>query len=331
MATRPIEDDLARAAAAIAGAEAVALACHVVPDGDALGSMLALHHLCLANGKPSVASWPQPFVVAPHYRFLPGLDLASDPERFPAAPEVMVTFDCGSIDRLGELGDSARAAGELVVLDHHASNNRFGTINVVDPAAAATAVVVRRVADVLGWALNREAALCLYTGLVTDTGRFQYDNTTPAVFALAEELAGFDLPLASMTRQLFEEHRFTYLQLVGECLARAKLDTDARFVATWITLDDLARHGVEMDEAEGLIDLVRRASEADVACVAKETPEGIRVSLRSVTELDVGVIAGQFGGGGHAYAAGFTVTGPVEKVVDDVRDAVVRHRAARSA
>jgi len=312
--------------AAISGAASLALACHVVPDGDALGSMLALLHLARANGVRSVASWAEPFVVAPHYRFLPGLDLACKPEDFPTEPDVMVTFDCGSLARLGALADAGRAARELVVLDHHASNDRFGSINVVDPTAAATAVVVRRLAALLGWELNRDAALCLYTGLVTDTGRFQYSNTTPEVFALAEELSGFDLPLESITRQLFEEHRFAYLQLVAECLGRAQLDREARFVATWITEADLARFGVEMDEAEGMIDLVRRASEADVSCIAKETSGGIRVSLRSVTDIDIGALAQRFGGGGHRYAAGFTMAGPVEQVLEAVRAAVAELR-----
>src|SRR2546423_11618162 len=104
--------DLERAADVIRRAESVALACHVGPDGDALGSLLGLHHLCRAVGKPSIASFGEPFVVAPHYTFLPGLDLISKAVDFPSAPEVMVTFDCGSIDRLGQLAEPARQAGE---------------------------------------------------------------------------------------------------------------------------------------------------------------------------------------------------------------------------
>src|SRR5580765_6055277 len=191
--------DLDRAAGAIERASLVALACHVNPDGDALGSLMAMHHLCRANGKPSVASWSEPFIVAPHYTFLPGLDTTTKPADFPTAPEVMVTFDSGSMDRLGDLRPAAEAAGELIVLDHHASNGCYGSINVVDPDAAATAVVVRRLASALGWTLDRDVAICLYTGLVTDTGRFQYANTTADVFHMAEELASFDLPIAAMT------------------------------------------------------------------------------------------------------------------------------------
>jgi bifunctional oligoribonuclease and PAP phosphatase NrnA len=319
-----IDDDLDRAVKAIQDADVVALACHVAPDGDALGSLMAMHHLCRAAGKPSIATWPEPFVVAPHYTFLPGLELASKPLDFPAEPEVMVTFDCGSMGRLGGLQDPARRAGELVVVDHHASNDRYGTINVIDPDAAATAVLVRRLAARLGWELDRDSAMCLYTGLVTDTGRFQYSNTDTSVFELAAELAAFDLPIAEITRQLFEEHRFAYLQLVSHCLGRAQLDESLGFVAAWVTEDDLRRFDVSIEETEGLIDLVRRAAEAEVSCVLKESPEGIRVSLRSIREVDVSAIAQQFGGGGHRYASGFVAQGTVAEVLDAIRSQLPR-------
>ena len=314
--------DLEAAAAANDACASIALACHVAPDGDALGSMLALHHLCLAAGKRSVASWPEPFTVAPHYAYLPGLDLTTKPADFPAAPELMVTFDCGSLNRLGELAGPARAAGALVVVDHHFTNDRYGSINLVEPDAAASAVVVRRLARRLGWELNRDAAICIYTGLVTDTGRFQYSNTTPEVFELAAELSTFDLPIASMSRQLFELHRFAYLQLVAVALERAVLDRELRLVFTWVTQADLDRFGVELEETEGLIDLVRRTEEADVACVLKAMSDGTRVSLRSTTDIDVSAIAIAFGGGGHRAAAGFTSDRPVPELVADIKAAL---------
>ena len=146
MSTNP---DLARAAAAIRGAKSVALACHVNPDGDALGSMLGLHHVLRAAGMSSVASFSEPFGVAPHYRELPGLELIVPPAEFPKEPEVMVTFDSGAMHRLGDLEAAAKSASQLVVLDHHVSNERYGTINVIVPDAAATAVVVRWLVDEL--------------------------------------------------------------------------------------------------------------------------------------------------------------------------------------
>ncbi|SRR5581483_4008970 len=312
-------DALERAAAVIEGSPLVALACHVTPDGDALGSMLAMHLLCRSQGKESVASWPEPFVVAPHYTYLPGLDLVTKPADFPGAPPVMVTFDCGSLDRLNELAEPAREAGELIVVDHHATNESYGTINLLDADAAASAVMVYRLAKRLGWPFTRDVAICLYTGIVTDTGRFQYSNTSHEVLEMAAELSRFDLPIADMSRQLFEEHRFAYLQLVATVLQRAELDKARRFVATWITRDDLARFGVEMDEAEGMIDLVRRTREADVSCVLKESDDGTRVSLRSVTDFDVAAIAMNFGGGGHRAAAGFTDPRPISQVLADIK------------
>lgn len=317
-----VDRALDQAAELIASAETVALACHVAPDGDALGSMLALHHLARDAGVNSVASWPEPFVVAPHYQWLPGLGLATKPADFPADPDVMVTFDCGSLARLGELGavaEHCRRRGHLVVLDHHATNDLFGSVNAVDPSAAATAVVVRQLAERLGWALTREAAICLYTGLVTDTGRFQHSNTTPEVFGLAHELSLYDLPIGQMSRSLFEEHRFAYLKLVATCLERAELDADLGFVCTWVTEEDLRRYDVTIEETEGLIDLVRRAAEAEVSCVVKEAPEGVRVSLRAVSRVDVGAIATGFGGGGHRFAAGFTYAGSVVEVLAALR------------
>ncbi len=311
-----------RAIDAIRSAGSLALACHITPDGDALGSMLALHRLALAAGVPSVASWPEPFVAADHYSFIPGLDLATEPGLFPAAPEVMITFDCGSIGRLGELGESARAAQILIVVDHHVTNEGYGTIDLIDPEAAASVVIVRRMLDRLGWALDRDSAICLYTGLVCDTGRFQYDNTTPEVFELAAELARFGLPISSISRQLFELHRLAYLRLVASALGRAELDTGRRFVATWVTADDLAANGVELEETEGLIDLVRRTSEADVSCVLKEAPDGTRVSLRAVSDVDVGAIATTFGGGGHKASAGFNSDRSVPEVLDAIRAAI---------
>ncbi|CAN5790403.1 hypothetical protein BH24ACT2_BH24ACT2_04620 [soil metagenome] len=200
MADPGVDAVLARVAAAVTAAEKVALACHVHPDGDALGSVFAFHLLCRAHGVASVASWGEPFTVAPHYRFLPGLDQASSPSAFPDRPELMVTFDCGSLARLGELAAPAGQADELVVLDHHHDNARYGSINVVDTGAASTATVVRRLAEVLGWDLDYEVAFDLYVGLLTDTGRFQYPNTTSEVFTLAQELAGHGLPLGVITR-----------------------------------------------------------------------------------------------------------------------------------
>jgi phosphoesterase RecJ-like protein len=321
--TDDAHSELALAARAVAEAGHVALACHINPDGDALGSMLGLFHVLQAGGCNVVASFPHPFTVAPHYRELPGLELLSHPDEFPREPDVMVTFDCGSLGRLGDLEPAAKAARELIVLDHHISNTRYGTINVIDPAAAASGVLVRRLVLELGLPLTNDAAVALYAALVCDTGRFQYETTTPSVFDLASELVAFDVPVSRLSRQLFEEHRFAYLKLLGEALAAAELDAERRFVWTSVTQDMLRRHGVTLEEVEGLIDIVRRATEAEVTCVLKEEADGsVRVSLRSLGDVDVRVIAAGQGGGGHRFAAGFESTLDIPSVVANIRDAL---------
>lgn len=317
--TEPVST-VAEVADVLRGAGSLALACHHHPDGDALGSMLAMHLLCEANGMPSVASWPTPFVVGPHYEFLPGLDRCVPPEQFPTNPEVLVTFDLGNTGRLGDLAPAVEGAETVVVLDHHPDNQRFGTHNLIDLDAAATAVLVHQIATELGWTLTREVALCLYVGLVTDTGRFRYPNTTPDVFHFAEELAEYDLPIARITRELFEKHRFQYVQLLSMALARTELDADRRFVVAWLTAEDLERYDVTFDETEGFIDHVRACQEAEVACVLREAPgEGLRVSLRATGTVDVAELAARFGGGGHSFMAGFSTDRPIPEVIEEIR------------
>jgi phosphoesterase RecJ-like protein len=317
-----LDEDLATAAALIGAAGQVALACHVAPDGDALGSMLALHHVLRGAGHNSVAGFAGTQVTGPHYRELPGLDLLCDPLDYPAGPEIMVTLDCGSLGRLGDLAVNAKAAKELVVVDHHVSNTRYGSIHLVDPKAAASAVVVVRLIDALGLPLNRDAAVCLYAGLVCDTGRFQYESTTTEAFDLARRLLEFDVPVARLNRVLFEEHRLAYLRLVGTVLSRAEYVADHKFIWAAVTEAELAEYDVTIEETEGLIDFLRQAKEAEVSCVLKEADGHVRVSLRSMGHVDVSAVAALLGGGGHRFAAGFTTTEPIGRVVETILQAL---------
>lgn len=330
-----LDSALHNAAALIEEAPILTLACHAHPDGDALGSMLALAHLARAQGRTVVASWPNPFVAGENYRSLPGLESCVSSDSVDDAPAVMVTFDCGSMDRLGELAVPATDAlrrGHLIVVDHHATNCGFGSVNVVDPSAAASAVVVRQLANVLGWPLNRDSAYCLYAALVADTGHFQHGNTDAGVFELARELASFGLPIAELSRQLSGQHRFAYIQLAAAVLSLAVLDTDVGLVSAVITRADRERFNVSYTEAEGLIEWLRTTSEASVAAVCKETDAGYRVSLRSVDapgSIDVAAIAQSFGGGGHRLAAGFLMKAPLASVLAAVRHCVVSARTTQ--
>lgn len=315
-----------KAAATIAASGELTLACHVGPDGDALGSMLGFGMAARVAGKAVVAGFGSPFVVPANLSFLP-IDLLVDPAAFPEAPETMVVFDAGSADRLAELGASAGNAGTLVVIDHHVTNVGFGDIPLVDPGAAATGVIVADLLDALGWPITPEIATCLLTAIVTDTGRFQYANTTPPTLELAARLVAAGARPEHISQNVYEEAPFGYLKAAGAALTRAVLDSDARMVSTVVTHQDLQESGVGWGDIDNLINTLRLAEEADVAVLAKVNGDGyVKVSLRSRGATDVGALAAELGGGGHRLASGFTYEGDPEKAIDEVRQRLEAHR-----
>ncbi len=315
-----------KAAAAILGSERLALACHVGPDGDALGSMIGFGLAARDAGKEVVASFGSPFIVPANLSFLPA-DLLIDPDDFPVTPETMVVFDAGSPDRLAELGSPAGDAGTLVVIDHHVTNEGFGDISLVDSEAAATAVIVVDVLDVLEWPLTPTIATCLLTAVVTDTGRFQYANTTPSTLELAGRLVESGARPDQISQKVYEEAPFGYLKVAGAALARATLDLDLGIVSTIVSQQDLDEAGVGWGDIDNLINTLRLAEEADVAVLAKvNADEDVKLSLRSRGATDVGALAAELGGGGHRLASGFTYQGDAEKAIDEVRARVGAHR-----
>lgn len=315
-----------RAARAIAAADQVALACHVGPDGDALGSMMALAIAAENAGKDVVASFGSPFVMPPSLSFLPTIQMVP-PQDFPTSPQVMVVLDAGSPERLGELGSNASHAGTLVVIDHHITNQGFGDIAVVDPTAAATGELVYALLKTLEWKITPEVAQCLHTALVTDTGRFTYANTTPGTLRIAADLVDAGAIPNVIGRHVYEEAPFGYLKAAGVALQRALLDQERSVVWTSITDEDLDAVGIEWGDTENLIDLLRLAIEADTAVLAKGHADGrVKVSLRSRGDTDVGGLAMAMGGGGHRLAAGFTAEDEIEAVLARVVAAVGDYR-----
>lgn len=315
-----------KAAKAISDADSVALACHVGPDGDALGSMLGLAIAASNAGKKVVASFGSPFAVPPSLSFLP-VQLLVPPQDFPDTPEVMVVLDAGSQERLGELGSNASDANVLIVVDHHVTNEGFGDISLVDPSAGATGELVYEILRALDWKITPEVALCLHTALVTDTGRFSYSNTTPQTLRIAAELVESGAEPNLVGRHVYEEEPFGYLKVVAVAMDRAVLERELRVVYTWISDQDLRSLGLAWGETENMIDLLRLAVEADTAVLAKVHDDGrVKVSMRSRGETDVGGLAAAMGGGGHRLAAGFTVEDDVEAVIERVLNAVGDHR-----
>ena len=313
-----------QAGEALRAARNVALACHVNPDPDAIGSMLGLALWLRSQGKEVVCSWGNDPLQRPRWlSVLPGSELIVESQAFPAKPEVMVALDTASADRLGPLGTNADAAERVVVIDHHRTNPGFGSIVVLDPDASSTSEMVFRLIRSAGGTITAEIAACLYAGIVTDTGRFQYESTSPETHRVAAELRSLDFDHTAIARALFEDISLSALRLSGIALERVVHVPELSLAWTYVLQADLSADGVDLSETDDLIDLVRVAREADVTCLIKQQRDGnFKVSLRSKGLTDVGAVAKAFGGGGHRLAAGFTSHTGVAEAVRRVEEAL---------
>jgi bifunctional oligoribonuclease and PAP phosphatase NrnA len=317
--------ELARAGEVLDAASEVAIACHVNPDADALGSMLGLAAFLRERGASVTTSYPNEPLEPPRWAsLLPGADRLMAPKDFPKTPDVMVTCDCASFDRLAVLGSAATKARELIWIDHHRSNDGLGTVRLVDPDASSTCEMVFRLIEAMGGGLSDDSAVCLYAGLVTDTGRFQYEATTPATLRIAAELREHPFDHSRLVQALYEDNRVEYIRLVGTALGRLAYVPEADLVWTYLTQEDLRDAGVHPAETDDLIDAIRTARDIDVAAVIKQQKDGrFKVSVRSRGGHDLSAVAATFGGGGHRLAAGYTSkhgpAGTVDRLVSALR------------
>ena len=313
-----VEEGLTRAAEILSGATHVALTCHLNPDADALGSMLGLADFLRSRGVETTCSFPNEPLDPPRWAaLLPGSDRLVPMKNFPKEPAVMVTCDCAAFDRLGALGHAASRAGELIWIDHHRSNDGLGTVPVIDPAASSTCEIVFRLIEAMGGGLTDDAAACLYAGLVTDSGRFQYEATTPETLRVAARLREHDFDHSRLVQALYDDNRPAYLRLLGTALARLVEVPAAGLVWTYLTQADLAASGVRAAETDDLIDVIRTARGVDVAALVKQQQDGrFKVSVRSRGDHDLAAAATTFGGGGHRLAAGYTSEHGAEETIE---------------
>lgn len=315
--------DLATAAAVVRAASDVTLLAHVNPDADALGSALGLGLALHRRGVTVRVSFGEPDVVPESLRDLDVAGLVVPASAVPAAPELLVALDAGSAARLGSLAGRVRTARRVLVIDHHASNTRFGHHHLVDDTAEATTVLVTALLDELGAELDLDIARCLYAGLVTDTRCFRFAR--PQTHLLAARLLATGVQPEAETRALMDTHPFGWLGMLSSVLRRATLEPAAArglgLVHTIVHAADAAQ--LRTEEVESVIDLVRTAAEAEVAAVLKEIGPGRwSASLRAKQHIDVGVAATIMGGGGHRLASGFTATGTADEVLAALRSAL---------
>jgi phosphoesterase RecJ-like protein len=310
------EEEWTRAAEVIRGSTQVAVCCHVAPDGDAFGSVLALGRALEQQGKTVLMGWGSAELTVPYsYGFLAGVEKLLSPDRFPPEVETFVAVDCADVKRLELLGPNFERAVIRVNIDHHLSNSGFGDINLVDPDRASSCELVYELLRWMELPIDPEVATCLYTGVVTDTGRFQYSNTIPETLRVAAELRELGADHLTVAERVYESASLAQLRILGQVLVRARLEDGV--VYSWLETKDLGDQGPEA--AEDVIDLLRTVREARITMLLKEQPDGSwKGSLRSRGGGDVAAVAKSFGGGGHAAAAGFTVRGDRDEVIKKV-------------
>jgi phosphoesterase RecJ-like protein len=314
--------DLTATVDAIRGHERFTLTTHENPDGDALGSLLAMKLGLDQLGKDSVMVLHSEAPLPGEYHFMP---LAELRRRWPddVSERILVALDCANESRIGDEEVLGRVPLTLDI-DHHHDNTRFGDINLIVSDASSTGEVLRDLFRELGVELTPVIAEALYIALVTDTGRFQYTNTTPKAFRLAAELVEAGADLHRVFQGVYESVQFAKLKLIARALDRAQIYEGGRIVISYLLRTDFAEVGAAEPYSEGIIDELRRVEGADMAVLIREPPRAggptRRVSLRaSVDELDVSAIARKSGGGGHRQAAGFSSEASIEEITEFVR------------
>ena len=310
------------------GARRVLAVSHENPDADTLGATLGVVHLVEALGGSADAVCTDP--VPPLYRFIAGVDrFRTDPDD-DAAYDLLVISDCGSLERVGEVGvrhADLFARLPRVIIDHHASNESAGAADWIDPRAAATCEMVALLAAHLGVPLDvgdGTLAATLMAGIVMDTATFAHPNATPRTLTVAAALLEAGAPLSDISRRLYRSKPDVQLRLFGRVLDRLESADDGRIVWSSLTEADISATGAERAHSEGIIDLLSQAEAAEVAILFKEVGRSTRISVRTKPGgVDAIVLTGRFGGGGHARAAGATVEAPL----DEARPAVLAEAA----
>jgi phosphoesterase RecJ-like protein len=312
------------------------LATHESPDGDALGSLVGMHGLLAELGKlAEMFIAPEDLPLPQEYSGIFALEGLLQAPPADIAQRTVMLLDCGNIDR-----NSARVlrdGAHLVNIDHHHDNTMFGTLNYVDPSASCTAEIVWDLTRDLGVRLTPEVAQALYVGLITDTGRFMYENTGPRAHIMAADLieAGVDVP--GVYRRLYEELPPQKLALVALALGRVQRFDDGLLTLSVLSAQDFARADADDAYSEGIIDQLRAVQGTKVAVLVRELTAGERrgqhkVSLRATDdEVDVSAIARAQGGGGHRRAAGFTSAQPLAELIESLRTAVAAQLSASAA
>lgn len=311
----------AEIASALRGHQRIALLSHVRPDGDAFGSQLALGLSLRELGK-EVTLWNEDGLLE-KYSFMPGGNLLARPPAQPEQFDLAVALDTAVQNRLGLAGDAVRAR-TWINIDHHPTNPRYGDLNYIDPTSPATGQILFELLSSERLPINAEIAENLFVAISTDTGSFQYPNTTARTFEIVAELVKQGVNVGRVSQLLYESYPRRRVELLRELLGTMRFEAKAQIASFSLSLKTAADLGAQPEDNEGLIDHLRAIQGVIVAVFFEELLEGkVRVSMRSKNEVaDVAAICQRFGGGGHKLAAGARVRGTLAEVEQQALKAI---------
>lgn len=306
------------AAVALRRAESVVVCAHVRPDGDAIGSVLGLTLALRQLGVQAIPTTADVRSAPSTYRWMPGFSLYTHADEL-EPPQVFVALDTPNLDRLGYAAELAQKATKLVVIDHHPDAQEYGHIHVVDPTAAATGQMVWNLVKALDLTPTNDVALCCYTALLTDTGRFAFQNTSPQAFRDAAEMLEAGVDPSEVAREVYQNRTAASLALETRVMNRLTIANDGKVAYTWVADDDFTETGAKPEEAECLPESVRVIEGIQIAILLNQRGPDVRGNLRAKGTFDVAEVARALGGGGHKAAAGFTAENTtVDEVIEQL-------------
>ena len=296
----------------------ILIATHLNPDGDALGSSIAL---CLALKKLGKRACVVNQDAVPSYlNMLPGQAFVYRPGSLPFRPQAALLVDCALFSRLGRAEACLDKSLPLACVDHHLTKDSPASPALIEPEAAASGELVRRVIAGMGLEIDGDMALCLYVAIATDTGNFSFDNTRPETFSLASECLGAGFDLAQVNFALFRQRSHQRTMLLGRAITSLELSLGGRLAAMRLYHTDFAECGADRADTEGAVNFAIDVEGVKIAFLAQETEDGVKFSLRSRGDVDVAALAAELGGGGHAKAAGLTLKMSMDDAVRAVAD-----------
>jgi phosphoesterase RecJ-like protein len=297
--------ELADAARMIAESERILFFLHVSPDGDSIGSTLGMIRALRQAGKQAIAVGVDP--VPRIYQFLAGWDTLFVPwQQVEGEWDLACFLDCGDMERVGDAMPVVKYARRTLNVDHHITNTVYGEFNYLDFSAAAVGELAYQLIREMRLPIDEETAMCLYTLIVTDTGSFKYDSTAPGTHRIAADLIAIGAKPYEVASAVFENESVARLALLARALGTLHVDPDGKIAWMHVTREMLAETGARDEDVDGLVNYARSVTGVEVGLLFREIPDGggTRVGLRSRRQVDVGAVAQQFGGGGHARAAG---------------------------